>query len=212
MSETPIETGVEEVQATPRRIGHRAFDIILSLSAISISVISLVVAIEHGKTQHDLLAASNWPFMGAVVEDGSDDTHMIRIGAVNAGVGPAKVKTFEMSYRGQPVSSGIDLLRKCCGLGGDAATIKAQLPNGLSYSLIGESVMRAGDTTPVLSLKRSGDQPVTEKLAQSLHDISFRVCYCSILDQCWVGDLWTTQTRPVERCAPPAHPFDPNGR
>lgn len=212
MSEAPVETGVDDIRPAPRRVGHRLFDIIMSVSAITISVISLVVAIEHGRTQHDLLAASSWPFLGGWISDGSDADHKIQIGVVNSGVGPAKVKSFELFYKGKPVSSGLDLLRACCGLSSDPAVVKTQLQGGLSFSLIDESVLRAGDDVKVLTLSRLPQRPVTEKLAHALRDLSFRTCYCSVLDQCFVGDMWTTRTRQVRECPAPEHRFDPNGR
>lgn len=212
MREAPVETGVDEITPAPRRIGHRAFDLILSLCAISISVISLLVAIEHGRTQHDLLAASNWPFLGALVSDGSDGDHRIAIGVVNSGVGPAKVKSVEVFYKDRPVSSGLDLLRACCGLSADPAQAEAQLPGGMAVALVDESVLRAGDDVQVLTLPRTPLSPVTEKLAHSLRDLRFRTCYCSVLDQCFVGDLWTTKTQEVRECPAPKHRFDPNGR
>jgi len=211
MSEAPVETGVDEITPAPRRIGHRAFDIVMSVCAISISVISLVVAIEHGRTQHDLLAASNWPFLGTWVNDGSDADGKIQIGVVNSGVGPAKIKSFELFYKDRPVTSGLDLLRACCGLSTDPAQQRAQLPAGMAFSLIDESVLRAGDDVKVLTLSRIPRSPVIEKLAHSLRDLRFRACYCSVLDQCFVGDLWTTRTREVRECPAPAHPFEPNG-
>lgn len=212
MSEAPVETGVDDIRPAPRRIGDRAFDIIMSVSAITISIISLFVAIEHGRTQHDLLAASNWPFLGTMVSDGSDADHRIEIGVVNSGVGPAKIKSFELFYKDRPVTSGLDLLRACCGLSADPAEIKTQLPGGMAFSLIDESVLRAGDDVKVLTLARLPVSPVTEKLAHSLRDLRFRTCYCSVLDQCFVGDMWTTRTREVRECPAPVHRFDPNGR
>jgi len=211
MSETPVETGVDEITPAPRRIGHRTFDIVLSLCAISISVISLFVAIEHGRTQHDLLAASAWPFLGALVSDGSDADPRIEIGVVNSGVGPAKIKSVELFYKDRPVTSGLDLLRACCGLAADPAQARAQLPGGMGVGLVDESVLRAGDEVKVLTLSRLPPSPVTEKLAHSLRDLRFRTCYCSVLDQCFIGDLWTTKTQQVHECAPPKHRFDPNG-
>src|SRR5206468_2224449 len=106
-----------------------------------------------------------------------------------AGVGPAKVKTFELFYRHRPLSSGYDLLRQCCGLGQGSAAIKAAFPHGLFYSLVDESVIRPGEDNPVLKIRRAPEaKAVTDRLSAQLKEISFRVCYCSVLDQCWRGD------------------------
>jgi hypothetical protein len=116
MSEAPVETAVGEVQAKPRRTGFRHFDVITSIAAIFISAVSLYVAVEHGKTERQLVAANVWPFLREIRTNGYGPDNDLVIGFSNAGVGPAKVRSFELFYRGQPVSSGLDLLRKCCGL------------------------------------------------------------------------------------------------
>src|SRR6185312_16282871 len=116
MSEAPVEAGVDEVQPVPRKTGRGHFDVIVSLTAIFISAVSLYVAIQHGKTERDLVAANVWPFPRAILSNGYGNDHGIAIGFSNAGVGPVKIRSYEVFYRGHPVSSNLDLLRKCCGL------------------------------------------------------------------------------------------------
>jgi hypothetical protein len=117
MSEAPVEAGVDDVQPVPRKTGRGHFDVIVSLTAIFISTVSLYVAIQHGKTERDLVAANVWPFPRAILSNGYGNRGSIAIGVSNGGVGPAKISSFELFYRGRPVSSGLDLLRQCCGLG-----------------------------------------------------------------------------------------------
>ncbi len=63
MSEPPVHTSVDEVHAHAHKTGHRWVDMAIAISAITISVISLFVAIEHGKTEEKLVAANSWPFV-----------------------------------------------------------------------------------------------------------------------------------------------------
>jgi hypothetical protein len=186
----------------------------VALTAIFISAVSLFVAIEHGKTERDLVAANVWPFPRAILSNGYGDRSSIAIGVSNGGVGPAKIRSFEMFYRGQPVSSGLDLLRKCCGLGPTAADVKTALPKGIYSSVVDESVLRPGEDDPVLRVQPSESAPeLTERLKriEVLKQVGFRVCYCSVLDQCWISDLRSTRTEPVRECKAPEHPYDPNG-
>jgi len=44
-----------------------------------------------------------------------------------------------------------------------------------------------------------------------LAQVSFRACYCSVLDQCWISNLKSTRVERVAECTPPEHPYDPNG-
>lgn len=215
MSEAPVETAVDGVQPAPRRTGRPHFDAIVSITAIFISAVSLYVAVEHGKTERDLVAADVWPFPRSILSNSDDEKHTIVIGVSNGGVGPAKIRSFEMFYRGQPVSSALDLMRKCCGLGRDEASVKAAFPQGFSSSIIDETVLRPGENNPVLRVPRSTTAPaITDRLAafDTLTNLSFRVCYCSVLDQCWINDLRSTRTQPVSECRAPEHPYDALGR
>jgi hypothetical protein len=115
MSEAPVETGVSDITPAPRRTGRVHFDAIVSIAAIFISAISLYVAVQHGKTERDLVAANVWPFPRAILSNGYDSKGSTAIGLSNGGVGPAKIRSFEMFYRGQPVSSGLDLIRNAAG-------------------------------------------------------------------------------------------------
>lgn len=211
MSEAPVEAGVDDVKPAPRRTGFRHFDVITSIAAIFISAVSLYVAIEHGKTERQLVAANVWPFLREIRSNGYGPDGDVAIGIVNVGVGPAKVRSLEVSYGGQPASSGLDLLRKCCGLPTNAAATKSALPGGFYYSTADNSVLRPGEANPVLKLRRTSSPAMANRFASALDGLSFRVCYCSVLDQCWKSDMRSMQAQPVHECSAPEHPFNPNG-
>lgn len=214
MSEVPVETAAGDVTPAPRRTGVRHFDAIVSIAAIFISAVSLYTAIENGRTERQLVAADVWPFPREILSNGYGRDNSTAIGVSNGGVGPAKIQTFELFYRGQPVSSGLDLLRKCCGLSSNPKTRQAQLPHGIYYSIVDQTVLRPGEENAVLRLVPSTANPqIMDRLAHSdaLSHVTFRACYCSVLDQCWVSDLRSTRTEPVKECRPPEHRYVPNG-
>lgn len=214
MSEAPVEVDVDAVRPSTRRTRRVYFDVIVSVTAIFISAVSLYVAIQHGKTERDLVAANVWPFPRAILSNGYDQKGSIAIGVSNGGVGPAKIRSFEVFFRGQPVSSGMDLLRKCCGLAPGPAAVKAAFPSGTYNSIVDETVLRPGEDNPVFRVPRAGTaSDITERLSRisTLQQISFRVCYCSVLDQCWLSDLRSTRTQHIDQCSAPQHRYDPNG-
>jgi hypothetical protein len=211
MSEAPVETGADGVLPAPRRTGFRHFDAIVSIAAIFISAVSLYTAIENGRTERQLVAADVWPFAREILNNGGGSDGMIKIGVSNGGVGPAKIRSFELFYRGHSVSSGLDLLRRCCGLQSGKAAVKTALPHGIFYSIVDETVLRPGEDDPVLQLDRRAAPQIGGQLAAALPQVSFRACYCSVLDQCWVSDLRSTRSQPVRECTPPQHPYNPNG-
>ncbi|HEY3947392.1 hypothetical protein [Phenylobacterium sp.] len=204
MSHPPIESGADDISAHPRHTGHRWIDLTLALSAIFISAVSLAVAIEHGRTERDLVAANSWPFIGAVMANQystEGGRTLAAIGVSNSGVGPAKIQSFEVFYRGEPASSGRDLLRRCCGLGPDEADI------GRHFEVTDRTVLRAGEAKATFGVWR--DTPVGQAFASHLTDFTFRTCYCSILDQCWISNMRDLTTAPVKACPDPKVRFDP---
>jgi len=212
MSEAPVETAVDDVQPKPRRTGFRHFDVITSIAAIFISAVSLYVAIEHGRTERQLVAANVWPFLRQIRSNGYGPNDDLAVGFSNVGVGPAKVRSFELFYRGQPVSSDLDLLRKCCGLPTDAAAVKAALPRGVYYDSVDQSVIRPGEDQEVIKVHRvPSAMQIPNRFGAALGSLSFRVCYCSELDQCWRTNLQSIRAEAVEECPAPEHPFNPNG-
>ena len=89
------------------------------------------------------------------IEYGADKE--VAIGVSNGGVGPAKLKSLEVFYDGVPVTSDLDLLRRCCGL--KTETMKSQLPQGgIVRSVADETVLRPGEDNAVLQVRRpTGD-------------------------------------------------------
>jgi hypothetical protein len=212
VTEPPVHVTTDEVHAHAHRTGHSKLDLIIAIAAIFISAVSLAVAIEHGRTERELVAANTWPYLQRILNNEYDGKRTIAIGVSNDGVGPAKIKSVEMLFDGKPVASGVDLLRRCCGLD-TGKPIPPQLPGGFESSIVDETVLRSGQDNPMLKFHEAeGSSPVVDRLRGQLLKISFKACYCSTLDQCWTSDLRITAIKPVSECPVPEHPFDPNGR
>jgi hypothetical protein len=212
-SEPPVSTGPDDVHAHPRHTGMRWFDLVMALSAIFISAISLAIAIENGRTERNLVAASSWPFLRAVLSNGggeAPDEQTAVIGVSNGGVGPAKLESFEVFYRGQAARSGLDLMRRCCGLGPTDEDVKRQMPHGHHFEITDHTVLRPGEAKETFGVRPGSD--VGDRFAGLITEIKFRACYCSILNECWVSNLLDTHMQPVKACPEPAVRFDPQGR
>ncbi len=197
---------LEAFQGQPRRTGRFWFDFLAASAAVIVSVVSLVVAMHGEDTQRQLLAANSWPFLQAEVYQ---HAHKLdTVGVSNAGVGPAKIITFEVFYKGQPVKSAVDLLRQCCGLSADDAVARKQLPRGLSMGQIDNNVLRPGELLRAFSLERVPDSAeIFDRLEKAVDTLTFSACYCSILNQCWQSNLQSLNPSPVSACPVPIRPF-----
>jgi hypothetical protein len=206
MSEPPVHTGVDEVQAHAHKTGHGWVDLAIAFSAIAISVISLFVAVAHGRTEEKLVAASSWPFLTFNTEkDGLEaggwSIHLI---LRNGGVGPARVKWLRMSLDGKPIRDRADLMSRCCHVPDDTADKLIALGLVSQNSPVG--VLPARDLVEVLTWRaRPGNDAIISRLDGVRHRLRAEACYCSVLDECWISDLTATaDPRRVERCQPAA--------
>jgi hypothetical protein len=204
--ESPHERlGPAEVFGQPPRTGRFWFDLLAATSAIFISVISLFVAMRGEETQRGLLAANSWPFVQLGEDRGVDRA---KLDIENEGVGPAKIMTFEVSYRGQPADSAYDLLRRCCGL---PKAVPGRVPEpitGLSFGAVYSNVLRPGEHIIALELKTPGSsQDLLDRFRDEMSSFTFRTCYCSVLGECWTSNLRDLTQTPVRTCPATTHQF-----
>ena len=201
----------EESHHEIRRTGHRWIDISVAACALTVSVTSLFVAIRHGRSMDRmaeanarLVQANSWPLLQRYQSDlGAQGARVYSLDVVNNGVGPAKVESVEVFWKGRPVRNPRELLELCC-LKGKAVDDK---PPFETSGLMG-SVLRAGEVRPIVQFAEDPQhEQLTDGLHISLRDITWNTCYCSVFDECWLGDLQTLHPPTVQQCPVPKVPF-----
>lgn len=195
------------------KTGHRWVDMVVAFSALFVSVVSLGVAITHGRTMENmaqanarLVAANSWPFLtysaGTNTADGVTVVHM-RV--YNTGVGPAKIESAELVWKGVAYRRDEDFLKACCSFDPASGT-------RFDSDLVPNEVLRAGDKIGFLEFAQSANPAVFAALQRAAvsRDLHLHICYCSIFDECWKSDLTTLSLKPavVRACIPPNVPFD----
>lgn len=201
--------------------GHRWFDIALGVSAMFVSVITLVVAIEHGRTMERMadantrmVEANSWPFIDFSAHNLNDKgAPEVRLVLTNEGIGPARIEAFELWWRGNSISSPTQLLNACCTPDPGGQQVKTVIGQGLASPRI----LRAGEHVDFLSVDLTDtDREVFRKFNSERNNIRTRVCYCSVFDQCWIkesGDLLQKDQSKlihpehVKTCPTPATPY-----
>lgn len=135
--------------------GRRWLDLTLALSAMFVSIVSLAVAVHHGNAMDRLVAANSWPFLMYSTDNlDPQGNRRISLSVENAGVGPARIQTFEVWWQGQPVSNAPELLSRCC-----MTDTKTPIDSSTARSLnlvigqVASRVIRAGEAETFLSLE-----------------------------------------------------------
>jgi hypothetical protein len=179
-----------------------------------VSVTSLCVAIEHGRTMQRLVEANSWPILQFETHNVGGPTNsdsVVRLEIINAGVGPARIETFELWWKGQPISSIAKLIQVCC----TATTEQRTQANTSAWSVgpVSPNILRAGDHVDFLSLPESAqNHELWSKFNEERDNITVRMCYCSVFDECWRSSGTTTHAERIESCPAPAVPFQLQSR
>jgi hypothetical protein len=183
--------------------GHRWLDVTLGVSAVFISLMSLFLAIQHGRVMERMVQASTWPYvMVRFSTSNPDGSPHVRLEVVNKGVGPAKVESLEVFYRDAAQPGGEALLQAIL-----RPADKRHLP--FLQSDVVDSVMAANEGVDIVALDAANFTPQeTQTLRAAMPELSFRVCYCSVFDECSVLDTRKQlRPEPVNECTFPEIPF-----
>lgn len=180
--------------------GHRWLDITLAVSAVFISLMSLVLAIQHGHAMEKMVEVSSWPSMAVQFANAErDGTPHFSVWAVNNGVGPAKLESIEIFVEGKAQSGPSALLQSL--LKGTDSERKLEFTTGDVVDM----VFPARETITLLDVLPGQFTPEqVQTIRVESAKIQARVCYCSVFDECWVLDQRkSNRAEPVKACTVP---------
>lgn len=189
----------------PHHSGIRWLDVVVTVAIVVISVMSLVVSINHGMTMERLVAenrkmvsATTLPYLEMDFQGVDPVTHR-RVAALvlsNDGVGPAIVEWVEIRLRGKPMPDSASLLRACCDVRDEHQT------NGFVYSTPSARVLPAREKINVYwfdPMEHAARQTFV-KFSAVQRAVTYRGCYCSVLGDCWITNFDGRRPTPIERC------------
>jgi hypothetical protein len=185
--------------------GHRWFDYVMGGAALLVSVVSLYVALHHGRTMEKLVQANSFPNLEPDV-DISDGTQTGRaslsVSLRNSGVGPARVETLAMSVDGVPLASPGDLV---------SAIVKRSDQTKFSAKMSVEpavgSLVGAGREIQLVSFDFADAAVWFAPALATAEKLSLQVCYCSVFDECFAVESGKRPAR-VRECVKPKAPFE----
>lgn len=161
--------------AGPRAKVGRNWDAYAALIASLIGLLALGLSGYTAYVQRQQLRAQVWPRLELVYST-VDPSLFID----NQGTGPAHVTAMRVTIGGTPVKNWVEV-QKAAGFTGEERLVRAGLDG---------RVLSAGKDYIVI--KPANDESRTkllELLPGGKHPISMLVCYCSVLDDCWITSL-----------------------
>ena len=194
-----------EPRTTRKTFGAHVRENIVSVVAIFVSVISLGVAVSSNRTQERLLAASAWPALEFGTGNRSDSgTDEITFVLGNNGVGPARLRGVRVFYRGDFAADSRRLMQRCCAAGDSPIIAVTSGTRG--------RVLKAGDRIVLMTLPTDNNSgELWQRLDRARSDVTVQVCYCSVLDDCWIFDSTRMDPEPVRSCPAVAAEEEWNG-
>jgi hypothetical protein len=160
-------------------------DRLTALASGFAALLALAVSTYNVILQRQQIRAQVWPHLRWSYSQGERFTVQVS----NEGVGPAIIKTVQLSVDKQPLPDWSGALDKL-GL-----SIEER-----GFSTIATAVIPAGSQVTMMTVP---NDKLSDKLAAAFGKrLILDVCYCSVLDDCW--DL----RGPRQRCPPVALPFE----
>src|SRR5580698_5527213 len=105
-----------EVEQAHHHTGRQWLDLVLGVSAVSISFISLFLAIHNGEAMERLVQANSWPSVQVTFSTlNQDATPHIHFDIANKGVGPARIESLDVTYNGAHLGDGRAVLNAMLG-------------------------------------------------------------------------------------------------
>lgn len=188
-----------ETHAHHHKTGHSIVDLSVALSALVLSIVSVAIAIHHGHTMEKLVAANSWPSIEIATSNADDQGQKdLRLVVSNVGIGPARIEKFIVRYDGEPVADARDLLRHCCA----TADLPAERQPLLVTSAVLGRVLPAREKINVLHFRYDdANADIWNRLDAARSHLSMQVCYCSVFDECWIGDSNPVAPKRTESCS-----------
>lgn len=188
------------------KTGHRWLDLLLPLSALLISIVSIAIALHHGKVMQSLVQqnerlvqANSLPYieLGFGSGDATGNARVTML-AINSGVGPAQIRSVVITVDGRPVANLKELMDACCGGRDDTRVLSSTLLHRM---------IRVGETLEyVLITGMNAEMPAAQALsrANNMGRVVTTICYCSVFEECWINaSHGMDRPKRVEACPMP---------
>ena len=163
--------------------------LIAALLATFIGLLALGVSIYAVHWQRQAVRAQVWP----ILQFGHSNIGGFSVLLDNAGVGPADIRTVEITVDGKAVVTWKEALERLIG----------PFESSVVYSSLRHRIVHAGASFDAVKV---ADPKLGARIVQELGRIDSTICYCSVLGDCWT--INGSDAPVAGPCKPVAKPFE----
>ena len=178
------------------------FDLYVALLALIISAVAAGASAYQTYVIRQQYSATVWPYLSFTTRSSEK---FFELDVANAGIGPALIRSSAVSLDGKPIAAGGGNPTGTPALGAaiaaDERAAKAEGSHARvrgSFDTTVSSIVR-GDVIPAgtnLQLLRVDGKFLARRLIAHVKRIDLKVCYCSLLGNCWTVRLWDPAHEP----------------
>ena len=190
-----VVSGIANIERSFLRLTF--WQTLLSLAGVFTGAVALYAALSESQAVRDQTSASVWPYVQIIIND-TDDGSKARfaLSLVNVGVGPALMRGVELRIGGEPVRSWDEVA-------GRLLSHPTRVGVDFGRSTVNSRVIGPGEEVVAFQTNHRELSLAMQKAVYG-GEASLRICYCSIFDQCWIGNLTQdsgfSKSEPNESC------------
>ena len=171
---------------------------VTAISALVVSVSSIVIAVHNGRNADKALQAQTYPYLDQDRSDATPDgRERLTIGFVNNGVGPAHEESFRIRAGGRYATSLDDLIAAAVGAANVQAARAALRP--LTNTVPTRFIPANSSQFVFQTTRTEANGRWWDRLDDASKTWSLEVCYCSVFGDCWTR-IDAAPPKPVKAC------------
>jgi hypothetical protein len=193
---------------------EQKLNLTLALCAVLISIASFYATYLQASAADKQVKAMTLPLLQYGTGNVDDESHkpVINFSITNGGVGPALIKQVRFKYNNQTSANIYDFINYCCSkeykeyteFTSDRLTISGLVQGSLITSSLKNVILPAQDKLEFFKLyKGELSADLWDKLNVERRNLSVELCYCSLLDECYVtekrGVVESVASCPIDR-------------
>ena len=175
-------------------------DFFVAIVALVISTIAAGASVYQTVAIHEQLSAQIWPYLDIGT---TQDPAFYEIDLANDGLGPALIERVKIAYDGKVMNRDLSTV-----MAPEAKLLRAKAKSATERAKVqsATATLSSGDVLPaghVRRLLRVAPGEFARFALAEQNKTSIEICYCSLLQQCWIMDSTKTGQQPaaVSNCS-----------